>query len=116
MGADRDQGKHVIEIDHTTMGQTCGILPVGVDSAFVTTQGLKWNLGTSHISWTMLTYRLGNIIRRGRLKLESPLTIRATCPTDDEQARHVVYRDQTEPPNPSIRPSPPEVTTRESGE
>lgn len=39
------QGKHAIEIDHSTMGQTCGILPVGVAKAFVTTTGLKWNLG-----------------------------------------------------------------------
>jgi thiamine pyrophosphokinase len=39
----------VIEIDHTTMGQTCGILPVGIDSAYVKTEGLKWNLGTFHI-------------------------------------------------------------------
>lgn len=27
------------------MGQTCGILPVGIDSAYVKTEGLKWNLG-----------------------------------------------------------------------
>ena len=39
------QGKHAIEIDHSTMGQTCGILPVGIAKAFVTTTGLKWNLG-----------------------------------------------------------------------
>lgn len=39
------QGRHVIEIDHSTMGQTCGILPVGVDSAYVKTEGLKWDLG-----------------------------------------------------------------------
>lgn len=35
----------MIEIDHKTMGQTCGILPVGIDSAHVKTEGLKWNLG-----------------------------------------------------------------------
>ncbi len=29
------------------MGQTCGILPVGVDGAEVTTKGLKWDLGAS---------------------------------------------------------------------
>lgn len=29
------------------MGQTCGILPVGIDSAHVKTKGLKWNLGMS---------------------------------------------------------------------
>jgi thiamine pyrophosphokinase len=39
----------VIEIDHTTMGQTCGILPVGIDSAYVKTEGLKWNLGMSRL-------------------------------------------------------------------
>ncbi|WRT64836.1 thiamine pyrophosphokinase [Kwoniella shivajii] len=36
-------GKHEIEIDHNTMGQTCGILPVGIDSAKVKTRGLKWD-------------------------------------------------------------------------
>ena len=39
-----DTGSHLIDIDHSTMGQTCGILPVGVDKAHVTTKGLKWNL------------------------------------------------------------------------
>lgn len=27
------------------MGQTCGILPIGVDSARVKTRGLKWDFG-----------------------------------------------------------------------
>ena len=27
------------------MGETCGILPVGVDQAMVRTEGLKWDLG-----------------------------------------------------------------------
>lgn len=39
-----DAGSHLIEIDHATMGQTCGILPVGVSESFVRTEGLKWNL------------------------------------------------------------------------
>lgn len=39
-----DTGVHLIEVDHATMGQTCGILPVGVNEAFVRTEGLKWNL------------------------------------------------------------------------
>ncbi|KAL1413673.1 thiamine pyrophosphokinase [Vanrija albida] len=39
-----DTGAHLIDIDHTTMGQTCGILPIGVEDAFVRTEGLKWNL------------------------------------------------------------------------
>jgi len=44
-GHANQQGSHIVEIDHSTMGQTCGILPVGIDSAFVKTEGLKWNLG-----------------------------------------------------------------------
>lgn len=39
-----DTGAHLIDIDHATMGQTCGILPIGVEDAFVRTEGLKWNL------------------------------------------------------------------------
>lgn len=27
------------------MSQTCGILPVGIESAVVTTRGLKWDIG-----------------------------------------------------------------------
>ena len=44
-GALSSQGSHLIDIDHDTMGQTCGLLPVGVDAANVKTSGLKWNLG-----------------------------------------------------------------------
>lgn len=40
-----DEGSHRIHIDHSTMGQTCGILPVGVSRAHVRTNGLEWNLG-----------------------------------------------------------------------
>ncbi|KAI0090171.1 thiamine pyrophosphokinase [Irpex rosettiformis] len=39
-----DEGEHHINIDQKFLGQTCGLLPVGVDKAVLTTQGLKWNL------------------------------------------------------------------------
>ncbi|KAF5371856.1 hypothetical protein D9615_009563 [Tricholomella constricta] len=39
-----DAGKHVIEIDHDLLGQTCGLLPIGIDSTILTTSGLRWNL------------------------------------------------------------------------
>jgi len=39
-----DTGEHEIEIDHTILGPTCGLLPVGVDSTMLSTLGLKWNL------------------------------------------------------------------------
>jgi len=66
------QGSHVIEIDHYTMGQTCGILPVGIDSAFVKTEGLKWNLGMPQPCHSNhpLTRRLGHILRWRRLEFK----------------------------------------------
>lgn len=39
-----DEGKHHISIDHSILGPTCGLLPVGVDSTVLTTTGLRWNL------------------------------------------------------------------------
>ncbi|KAI9440039.1 thiamine pyrophosphokinase [Lactarius indigo] len=39
-----DEGKHHISIDHSVLGPTCGLLPVGVDSTVLTTTGLRWNL------------------------------------------------------------------------
>lgn len=74
-----DQGSHVIEIEYSTMGQTCGILPVGIDSAYVKTDGLKWNLGMPPPSHTsQLTNRLGNIIRRRRFQFQSPSSLGTT--------------------------------------
>ncbi|KAL0580873.1 thiamine pyrophosphokinase [Marasmius crinis-equi] len=44
-----DEGEHSIRIDHTSLGQTCGLLPVGVDETILSTSGLEWNL-TDHPS------------------------------------------------------------------
>ncbi|GHJ88046.1 hypothetical protein NliqN6_4448 [Naganishia liquefaciens] len=38
-----DSGTHEIAIDHSQYGQTCGILPLGVQESRVSTQGLKWD-------------------------------------------------------------------------
>lgn len=38
------QGEHHINVNHSHLGQTCGLLPVGIDQAILTTKGLKWNL------------------------------------------------------------------------
>ncbi|WVQ66848.1 uncharacterized protein L199_005039 [Kwoniella botswanensis] len=54
-------GRHDIQLDHNTMGQTCGILPVGIDSARVKTKGLKWDTGKSWPERASLTGRLGNV-------------------------------------------------------
>ncbi|KAG9287741.1 hypothetical protein G9A89_004144 [Geosiphon pyriformis] len=39
-----DKGKHQIQCDPRFEGPTCGILPIGVSNAILTTNGLKWNL------------------------------------------------------------------------
>ncbi|KAJ3739395.1 thiamine pyrophosphokinase, partial [Lentinula detonsa] len=39
-----DSGEHEIEIDHTILGMTCGLLPVGIKSTILSTSGLRWNL------------------------------------------------------------------------
>ncbi|KAF8656841.1 hypothetical protein AX16_002389 [Volvariella volvacea WC 439] len=39
-----DAGEHSISVDHTIVGPTCGLLPVGIDSTILTMTGLRWNL------------------------------------------------------------------------
>ena len=39
-----DKGEHDIHINHKALGQTCGLLPVGVTSTILTVRGLEWNL------------------------------------------------------------------------
>ncbi|KAI0701204.1 thiamine pyrophosphokinase Thi80 [Cytidiella melzeri] len=46
-----DTGEHRIIINHRYLGQTCGLLPVGIDTAVLTTQGLKWNLTDTESSF-----------------------------------------------------------------
>ncbi|ODN89219.1 thiamine pyrophosphokinase [Cryptococcus wingfieldii CBS 7118] len=58
-------GQHVINIDHNTMGQTCGILPVGIDSAHVITKGLKWD-----VDWE--TSLVNNLSTSNHLLPENP--------------------------------------------
>lgn len=38
---------HEIAIDHAILGPTCGILPLGLASARITTTGLEWDVGQS---------------------------------------------------------------------
>ncbi|KAJ7707769.1 thiamine pyrophosphokinase Thi80 [Mycena rosella] len=39
-----DGGEHIIHIDHSILGPTCGLLPVGIASTLLSTTGLRWNL------------------------------------------------------------------------
>ncbi|KAI8801933.1 hypothetical protein BJ742DRAFT_835008 [Cladochytrium replicatum] len=44
------KGKHVILCNRAIEGPTCGLLPIGVPLANITTTGLKWNLGKGMVS------------------------------------------------------------------
>jgi len=46
-----DAGDHTIHIDHTILGPTCGLLPVGIDSTILSTSGLRWNLSNQESSF-----------------------------------------------------------------
>jgi len=39
-----NEGEHRIHINHAVLGQTCGLLPLGIDSTTLSTTGLRWNL------------------------------------------------------------------------
>ena len=43
------QGKHTLHMPGNLVGKTCGILPLGVESAYVTTTGLEWDLRESSL-------------------------------------------------------------------
>ena len=38
-------GKHVLQHNRSIVGKSCGILPLGVSSACIQSEGLEWNLG-----------------------------------------------------------------------
>ncbi|KIJ32742.1 hypothetical protein M422DRAFT_233953 [Sphaerobolus stellatus SS14] len=42
-----DHGEHTIHVDMSSLGPTCGLLPVGVDETILSTKGLRWNLSRS---------------------------------------------------------------------
>jgi len=46
-----DEGEHNIRIDHSVLGPTCGLLPVGVGSMVLSTKGLRWNLDNAESSF-----------------------------------------------------------------
>jgi len=38
-------GKHMLQHNRSILGKSCGILPLGVSSARIQSEGLEWNLG-----------------------------------------------------------------------
>lgn len=52
-----DKGEHFIEVDHSIIGPTCGLLPVGISSTILSTTGLEWNLGKFLTNSEIPSYR-----------------------------------------------------------
>ncbi|KAF0498708.1 thiamine pyrophosphokinase [Gigaspora margarita] len=46
-----DKGKHQIHCNQAIEGPSCGIIPIGIERAIVTTTGLEWNLTNSSTSF-----------------------------------------------------------------
>ncbi|OAX41191.1 Thiamin pyrophosphokinase [Rhizopogon vinicolor AM-OR11-026] len=57
-----DEGEHLIHINHDVLGQTCGLLPVGVDSTILTTTGLRWNLEQAESSFDGLVSTSNHLV------------------------------------------------------
>ncbi|KAG6865721.1 hypothetical protein C0991_012367 [Blastosporella zonata] len=71
-----DAGEHVIEIDHNLLGQTCGLLPVGIDSTILTTSGLRWDLEDYPSSFDGLVSTSNHLVpeeKEVRIKTSSPI-------------------------------------------
>ncbi|KAG0705648.1 thiamine pyrophosphokinase [Suillus ampliporus] len=57
-----DEGEHLIRINHDVLGQTCGLLPVGIDSTILTTTGLRWNLDNAKSSFDGLVSTSNHLV------------------------------------------------------
>lgn len=55
---DLRKGEHEIHVNHKTLGQTCGLLPVGIGFTTLTTRGLRWNLSAITLSNTLVVLTL----------------------------------------------------------
>ncbi|GAA95730.1 hypothetical protein E5Q_02387 [Mixia osmundae IAM 14324] len=57
-----DKGEHELVIDQHILGPTCGLLPIGTDSALVTTKGLEWNLSDTETSMSTMVSTSNHIV------------------------------------------------------
>ncbi|KAJ7127046.1 thiamine pyrophosphokinase [Mycena epipterygia] len=55
-------GEHTIHIDHSVLGPTCGLLPVGIDSTVLSTTGLRWNLSNHPSSFDGLVSTSNHLV------------------------------------------------------
>ncbi|GBB90504.1 hypothetical protein RclHR1_01750003 [Rhizophagus clarus] len=68
-----DKGKHNIFCDREIEGPACGILPIGVQRAILTTTGLKWNM-------TNVTTSFGVMISTSNILINDVITIETDVP------------------------------------
>jgi len=57
-----DEGEHFINIDHSILGPTCSLLPVGVASTVLSTSGLRWNLANDESSFDGLVSTSNHLV------------------------------------------------------
>ncbi|KAG6810486.1 hypothetical protein H0H92_011666 [Tricholoma furcatifolium] len=71
-----DAGDHIIEIDHSLLGVTCGLLPVGIDETILSTSGLRWNLDDCPSSFEGLVSTSNHLVpeeKEVRIKTSRPI-------------------------------------------
>ncbi|KAG9036213.1 hypothetical protein FRB95_009576 [Tulasnella sp. JGI-2019a] len=69
-----NSGEHLINLDLSLVGPSCGLLPVGVPSAILTTQGLVWNLHeqASSFDGVMST---SNVLKHSQVRIKTSAPI-----------------------------------------
>ncbi|KAF9516921.1 hypothetical protein BS47DRAFT_1291536 [Hydnum rufescens UP504] len=56
-------GSHTIVLDTKRLGPTCGLLPVGVERAILSTSGLEWNLDNAESSFEGLMSTSNHVVQ-----------------------------------------------------
>jgi len=83
------QGTHELLHDRRILGKTCGLLPLGVSSARISTQGLEWNLRM----WSTFCVVTTDHWYRWRNHLTCRLLINIKSPCAGQCARHSASDD-----------------------
>ncbi|RKP05561.1 thiamine pyrophosphokinase [Thamnocephalis sphaerospora] len=68
-----DEGEHTIHVDRSLEGPTCGLLPVGIAHATLSTTGLRWNLDGADT-------RFGGMVSTSNALDQDTVTISTTAP------------------------------------
>ncbi|KAI9227918.1 MAG: thiamine pyrophosphokinase [Piptocephalis tieghemiana] len=77
-----NRGKHIIWIDERCLGLTCGIAPIGIQGANITTRGLKWDLDHAWSSFGGLVSTSNIVVGYEEMAEQAPLQDTALSPKD----------------------------------